>query len=110
MFSPSQDTIETVRAWLVASGIEDNVIVHSDNKGWLAFDIPAWQAEEIFQTEYHEHVHANSGGVRVGCDEYDSQLLIAIFKLLISRLDILCLSIFKNTLTSSHPESSSRLR
>lgn len=70
MFAPSQDTVEAVRAWLVASGIEENVIIHSDNKGWLAFDIPAWQAEEIFQTEYHEHVHANSGNVRVGCDEY----------------------------------------
>lgn len=70
MFAPSQDTVQSVRAWLVGSGIEDNIIVHSDNKGWLAFDIPAWQAEEIFQAEYHEHVHANSGGVRIGCDEY----------------------------------------
>lgn len=59
-----------MRDWLVASGIEDSAIVHSDNKGWLAFDIPAWQAEDLFQTEYHEHVHATSGQVRVGCDEY----------------------------------------
>lgn len=59
-----------MRDWLVASGIEDSAIVYSDNKGWLAFDIPAWQAENLFQTEYHEHVHAASGQVRVGCDEY----------------------------------------
>ena len=70
MFAPSEETVQSVRAWLVASGIEDTIIVHSDNKGWLAFDIPTWQAEELFQTEYHEHVHANSGNVRVGCDEY----------------------------------------
>jgi tripeptidyl-peptidase-1 len=70
MFAPSEEAVQSVRSWLIASGIEDNIIVHSENKGWLAFNVPASQAEEIFKTEYHEHVHANSGTVRVGCDEY----------------------------------------
>jgi tripeptidyl-peptidase-1 len=70
MFAPSEESVQAVREWLVTSGIEDDAIVHSDNKGWLAFDIPAWQAEDLFQTEYHEHVHSTSGQVRVGCDEY----------------------------------------
>jgi tripeptidyl-peptidase-1 len=61
--------VQEVRDWLVASGIEDNLIAHSDNKGWLAMDIPAAQAEALFQTEYHEHVHSNSGKVKVGCDK-----------------------------------------
>lgn len=68
-FAPSEESVQTVREWLVASGIEDDAIVHSENKGWLAFDIPAWQAEDLFQTEYHEHVHSTSRQVRVGCDE-----------------------------------------
>jgi tripeptidyl-peptidase-1 len=70
MFAPTEETIQAVRDWLVASGIEDNSIVHSENKGWLALDVPAWQAEDLFRTEYHEHVHLTSGQVRVGCDEY----------------------------------------
>jgi len=70
MFAPSEEAVQSVRAWLVAAGIEDDAIVHSDNKGWLAFDIPAWQAEDLFQTEYHEHIHSTSEQVRVGCDEY----------------------------------------
>ncbi|KAH7336258.1 putative Tripeptidyl-peptidase sed1 [Rhexocercosporidium sp. MPI-PUGE-AT-0058] len=43
---------------------------HSDNKGWIAIDMPAWQAEDLFHTEYYEHVHSSSGAVRVGSDEY----------------------------------------
>ena len=70
MFAPSEDAVEAVRNWLVASGIDGNLIAHSDNRGWLAMDIPAWQAEELFQTEYHEHVHSGSENVRIGCDEY----------------------------------------
>jgi tripeptidyl-peptidase-1 len=74
MFAPSEETVETVREWLVASGIEISHIVHSDNKGWLAFDIPTWQAEELFQTKYHEHVHVETGAVKVGSDEYENLL------------------------------------
>jgi len=70
MFAPAEEVVQAVRNWLVSSGIEDNEIVHSDNKGWLAFDIPAWQAENLFQTEYHEHEHSESGKVKIGCDEY----------------------------------------
>jgi len=69
-FAPSKEAIEAVRSWLIASGIEEDSIVHSENKGWLAMDIPAGQAEDIFQTEYHEHMHESSGNIKVGSDEY----------------------------------------
>lgn len=69
MFAPSEKSVQAVRDWLVASGIEDDAIVNSEDKGWLAFDIPARQAEDLFQTVYHEHVHSTSGQLRVGCDE-----------------------------------------
>jgi hypothetical protein len=72
MFTPSEEIVDAVRDCLVAFGIKDDSIVHSENKGWLALDIPAWQAENLFNTEYHEHVHSTSGQVRVGCDEYVS--------------------------------------
>ncbi|CZR58662.1 related to serine protease [Phialocephala subalpina] len=70
IFAPAQDAVEAVRDWLISAGVKATEIVHSDNKGWLAMNIPTWQAEELFQTEYHEHIHSDSGAVKVGCDEY----------------------------------------
>jgi tripeptidyl-peptidase-1 len=67
-FAPSADAVEAVRAWLVESGIEDDQIVHSDNKGWLALDIPASEAERLFNAEFYEHEHDMSESVRIGCD------------------------------------------
>lgn len=69
MFAPAEEAVEAVRNWLIDSGINRSSIVHSDNKAWLAMDIPARKAESLFQTEYHEHVHSDTGSVRVGCDE-----------------------------------------
>lgn len=72
MYAPSQEAVLDVKAWLIHSGIDSNSIIHSENKGWLALDLPAWQAESLFQTQYHEYDHAKSPGerVKVGCDEY----------------------------------------
>lgn len=55
MFAPAEDAVRSVMNWLKEHGIGG--VVHSDNKGWLAFDIPASQAEELFKTEYHEYEH-----------------------------------------------------
>ncbi len=57
-----------MRAWLVESGIESGQIVHSDNKGWLALDIPVHEAERLFNTKYYEHEHKKYDSVRIGCD------------------------------------------
>lgn len=109
MFAPSDDTVQSVRSWLLASGIDDSIIVHSENKGWLAFDLPAWQAQDLFQTEYHEHVHAKSGNVRVGCDEFVSTSNPRVIALIRSTLGTLCRSISENTLILFPPVSSSQL-
>ncbi|KAH8656500.1 putative Tripeptidyl-peptidase sed1 [Tricladium varicosporioides] len=69
-FAPSAIAVQTVREWLVESGIKNSTIIHSDNKGWFALNIPAGQAEALFQTEYYEHLHTSSGHVKVGSDEY----------------------------------------
>ena len=52
-------------------GIRDSRIVHSDNKGWLAFDATVEEAEKLLLTEYYEHEHRHSANVRVGCDAYE---------------------------------------
>lgn len=69
MFAPSEEAVEAVREWLVASGIHPSRVVHSDNKGWLAFDAYAHEAERLLLTEFHEHESDSSASIKVGCDE-----------------------------------------
>lgn len=68
MFAPSQDSVDAVKAWLVSSGLEDGDVLHYENKGWLALDIPASYAENLFKTNYFEY--EKSGKHMIGCDEY----------------------------------------
>lgn len=70
LFAPIEDHVQTIKEWLQRSGIDGSRIVHSDNKGWLAFDATTEEAERLFRTEYYEHEHSQSDRVRVGCDEY----------------------------------------
>ncbi|MCJ1310955.1 hypothetical protein MMC25_004624 [Agyrium rufum] len=70
MFKPAEETIETVRNWLIAAGIDARRITHSDNKGWLAFDATTEEAESLLQTEYHHYEHAEKGMKQKACEEY----------------------------------------
>ncbi|KAJ5745382.1 subtilisin-like protein [Penicillium odoratum] len=70
MFAPSDEAVEEIRQWLESSGIHPSRVVHSDNKGWIAFDAYAHEAESLFKTEFYEHEHQASSSVKVGCDEY----------------------------------------
>ncbi|KAF2761577.1 putative protease S8 tripeptidyl peptidase I [Pseudovirgaria hyperparasitica] len=69
-FHPSNETIETVRNWLVDSGITIDRIVHTDNKAWFAFDATADEAERILHTEYYEYEDSVTGGILPACEEY----------------------------------------
>jgi tripeptidyl-peptidase-1 len=71
MFAPAEETAQAVREWLLMFGIHDSRIVHSENKGWLAFDATVEEAEKLLLTEYYEHEHRHSSNVRVGCDAYE---------------------------------------
>jgi tripeptidyl-peptidase-1 len=75
MFAPADEAVEAVREWLRLYGISDSRVVHSDNKGWLAFDATVEEAEKLLLTEYYEHEHRHSPSVRVGCDEYEGYFL-----------------------------------
>ena len=70
LFAPADDTVNAVRDWLISAGVDGRAIAHSDNKGWLAADVPAEHAERLFGTELHEYEHATTGAVRIGCDSY----------------------------------------
>lgn len=71
MFAPADESVRAVREWLESFGIDNSRVVHSDNKGWLAFDATAEEAEKLLRTEYYEHEHSQSSNLRVGCDEYE---------------------------------------
>ena len=69
LFKPSDETVEAVRSWLVDAGIAAHRITHSDNKGWLAFDATAEEAEGLLQTEYHTYEHSQTGNKALACDQ-----------------------------------------
>jgi len=71
MFAPSSETVEEVREWLHSVGIDPSRVVHSDNKGWIAFDAYAHEAEKLFMTEFYEHKHIASQNMKIGCDKYE---------------------------------------
>lgn len=70
MFAPSDETVDTVRDWLVVSGISAKRITHSDNKGWLAFDATAKETESLLHAEYHTYEHISHGHTATACDAY----------------------------------------
>lgn len=70
-FQPSDETVNSVRDWLVShGGIANHRITHSDNKAWLAFDATTEEAENLLHTEFHEFVHSSSGSSVVACEQY----------------------------------------
>ncbi|TVY24505.1 Aorsin [Lachnellula hyalina] len=70
LFAPADETIKIVKNWLLGFNlIQKRDIIHYENKGWLAVDMPAKHAETLFGTEYYEH-ETNKGELRIGCDQY----------------------------------------
>lgn len=67
-FAPKDESIEAVKQWLVESGIDSELIGHSDDKAWIGVNIPVKQAEDLLGAEYYEH-DAHDGSARIGCDE-----------------------------------------
>lgn len=69
-FKPKDETIVAVREWLVASGIPNESISHSDNKAWFAFHASVEQMENLLHTEYHEYEDSKTGGVMPATHRY----------------------------------------
>lgn len=71
LFAPQQSTVDTVKEWLVSSGIDASRISQSVNKQWLQFDALAQELEDLLKTEYHVYKHKSSGKHNVACDHYN---------------------------------------
>lgn len=68
-FAPSSETVDTVKAWLVSSGIAPERISRSQSLGWLKFDATVAEAENLLKTEYHLYKHS-TGKPHVSCSSY----------------------------------------
>lgn len=69
LFAPAPETVDAIRAWLEEFGISKERISQSYNKGWIQFDAPAGQAEELLKTKFHYFEHKTSGDANIACDE-----------------------------------------
>ena len=79
LFSPSEEAVTAVLTWLESSGISKQRIVHSDNKGWLAFDAKMDEVERLLETEYYRYEHLISGGNTIACDQLVSPFPLTDF-------------------------------
>ena len=57
-------------SWLVSAGIARHRIVHTDHRGWLAFDATVKEAESLFRAKYHEFEHSAESKRSIGTDAY----------------------------------------
>lgn len=65
----SDETIASVKEWLLASGISSDKVQLSKGKNWLNFEASVDQAESLLNTKYHVYEHS-TGAPHIGCDEY----------------------------------------
>ncbi|KAB5571736.1 putative Tripeptidyl-peptidase sed1 [Coniochaeta sp. 2T2.1] len=68
-FAPGQATVDAVRDWLVASGVDKGSIGHSVNKQWIQFDATVDKVEELIFAEFHVWEHV-SGSHDISVEEY----------------------------------------
>ncbi|KAI4239964.1 MAG: hypothetical protein L6R40_005395 [Gallowayella cf. fulva] len=68
-FAPSPESVDTVKSWLVSSGIAPERISRSQSLGWLKFDATVAEAERLLKTEYHLYKH-ETGKPHVACSDY----------------------------------------
>ncbi|KAH7907732.1 peptidase S8/S53 domain-containing protein [Hygrophoropsis aurantiaca] len=68
-FAPSNETITTVRNWLLTSGVDAARIKSSPSRGWLEVSSTVGEAEELLHAEYYVYAH-NTGVEHTACESY----------------------------------------
>ena len=64
-FAPGESTVRSIRKWLNTSGISENKLRISPNKGWIELNVSVGTAELLLDTEYHIYEHP-SGTKQIG--------------------------------------------
>ncbi|KAK0105290.1 hypothetical protein ONS95_004326 [Cadophora gregata] len=70
VFSPSRESTEAVKNWLVTFGIDVNQITPSKDGGWLTFPIGLSDAEDLLRAKYHVYTDSQTGDSQLACDSY----------------------------------------
>ncbi|KAG6381961.1 peptidase S8/S53 domain-containing protein [Boletus reticuloceps] len=68
-FAPSDETVDIVRSWLIASGIDGERVALGRTKGWIQANVTVEEAEQLMNTEYNMYTHM-SGKEHVACEVY----------------------------------------
>jgi tripeptidyl-peptidase-1 len=68
-FRPTDDTISTVRNWLVDSGIRTERVRVTRTRTWIELNATVEEAERLLRTEYHVYQH-HTGMKHIACEEY----------------------------------------
>ncbi|KAF8141196.1 peptidase S8/S53 domain-containing protein [Boletus edulis] len=68
-FAPSDETVDIVRSWLIASGIDGERVALGRTKGWIQVNVTVEEAEQLMNTEYNMYTHM-SGKEHVACEVY----------------------------------------
>lgn len=107
IFSPSEESVDAVRAWLESAGIAPERVSQSVNKQWLQFDADAEEVENLLQTKYYVYSHSMTGKSHVATDEYVSprQLFPDVMWLMVQS-DTMSRKRSASTLITSPPGSS----
>jgi hypothetical protein len=58
-FAPSDETVDIVLGWLIASGIGEEGIALGRSKGWIQVNIAMDEAEQVTNTEHNAYTHVS---------------------------------------------------
>ncbi|KAK2603824.1 hypothetical protein QQS21_004026 [Conoideocrella luteorostrata] len=70
LFAPDESSVNTIKNWLVKSGVSADKITSPKSKGWLDFHATVGELESILKTKYHMYDHVQARNAHIGTDEY----------------------------------------
>ena len=75
-FAPRHDAFDAVESWLREAGVDQQLIVPSEDQGWLFFNTTIAQAESLLVTEFSAYNNTQTGERHLACDRYSLPRLI----------------------------------
>ncbi|KAH6645842.1 protease s8 tripeptidyl peptidase [Truncatella angustata] len=69
-FAPKHESVDAVKEWLEAEGIDLRRVTLSKGRHWLEFKATVHEVERLLKTEYHLYEHNQRGNYHIACDKY----------------------------------------
>ncbi|KII91521.1 hypothetical protein PLICRDRAFT_105438 [Plicaturopsis crispa FD-325 SS-3] len=69
-FAPSQDSIDTVSAWIASELGSDGRARVTKAKNWIEVDVTVAEAEHLLKAEYKTYTHEETGAEHIACEKY----------------------------------------